>query len=120
MYKLVLLFLCLAAVSVQTMADRVCTMQNANVKSGRIKAYSGNIIKQFNEKDTAAMQGNDCVQLWCRTQCEQERKCKKYQYLAIRGGDTTCTLYSNAKTKKTSCPGNVCASEYGKCKGWFD
>lgn len=122
MNKLVFLLLSLTALIMQTMAEhgRVCTMQNANVKNGRIKTYSGKVVKEFNENDTPAMQGNDCVKMWCRAQCEQDRKCKKFAYLAIRGGDTTCTLYSSAKSKNERCPGNVCDSEFGKCTGWFD
>jgi hypothetical protein len=105
----------------QALAARVCTMENAEVdRRGRIKTYSGNIIEQFDEASTPAMQGNDCVELWCRSQCNQKSNCKNWAYLAIRGGKTTCTLYSKAKSKSVSCPGNVCASEYGKCKGSYD
>lgn len=104
----------------QAEASRVCTMQNANVDKRRIKTYSGKIIEQWDEEDTPAMQGNECVSLWCRAQCDQNEKCKRWAYLAVRGGKTTCTLYSNAKTKNAACSGNVCDSEYGKCTGKYD
>lgn len=119
MFKPILLLLCLVAVTVrQAMAMKICTMQpDYNSGDGKIKTYQGKIVKQFDEADTPAMQGNDCVELWCRAQCENERKCKKFAYLAILGGKTTCTLYSSAKIKNVACPRNKCDSEYGKCRG---
>lgn len=117
------LFFFLVALSLavnQVAAARVCTMKNAHViKEGKIKSYSGKIIKRWDESDTPAMQDNPCISLWCRSQCDNMQACKNWAYLAVRGGNTTCTLYSNAKSKDVNCPGNVCASEYGKCKGKY-
>lgn len=109
----------LALATTQARAARICSMKNAEVSKGKIKTYNGSVLKMWDESDTPAMQGNDCVSLWCREQCNQDPKCKKWAYLAVRGGKTTCTLYKNAKSKNSSCPGNVCASEYGSCKGSY-
>lgn len=121
MMKVILVVVCTLALAVpQTLAARICTMQNAEVdKKGRIKTYSGDVIEEFDEASTPAMQGNECVKLWCRSQCNQKSNCKNWAYLAIRGGKTTCTLYSKGRSKKVACPGNVCSSEYGKCKGSY-
>ena len=120
MMKVILVVACTLALAVpQALAARICTMKNAEVERGKIKTYSGNIIEQFDEDSTPAMQGNECVELWCRSKCDQKSNCKNWAYLAIRGGKTTCTLYSKARSKTVSCPGNVCASEYGKCKGSY-
>ena len=118
--KVFMAVICILGLAVtQAWAARICTMQNAGVDKGKIKTYNGKIIKEFDEASTPAMQGNPCVELWCREQCNQESKCKKWAYFAVRGGKTTCTLYTNAKSKKMACPGNVCASEYGSCRGSY-
>lgn len=118
MFKPFLLLLCLVAVTVrQAMAMKICTLQPDYPGSdNKVKTYQGKIVKQFDEAETPAMQGNECVELWCRAQCENESKCKKYAYLAMQNGKTTCTLYSSAKIKNVRCLGK-CDSEYGKCKG---
>ncbi len=118
MYKPVLLLLCLVALTIrQAMAMKICSMQPDYPGNDRkVKTYQGTIVKQFDEADTPAMQGNDCVTLWCRAQCENDSKCKKFSYLAMQNGRTTCTLYSKANVKNVKWEGKGDLG-YGKCRG---
>ena len=113
------LFALFAASIPAASAARLCTLNQANANSNnlKIKTMQGKVLEQFDESNTPAMQGNSCVELWCRNQCQQNEKCRGFAYLAISEGKTTCTLYSNAKRGSAQCINGKCTSEFGVCKG---
>eukprot|EP00889_Picochlorum_renovo_P000479 jgi/Picre1/27509/NNA_000476.t1 len=102
MFKPILLLLCLVAVTVrQAMAMKICTMKpDYNSGDGKVKTYQGKIVKQFDEADTPAMQGNDCVELWCRHSAkmkENARNLRIWQSL-VEKQPALCTRALKSRT----------------------
>ncbi len=117
---LVTLFAALLAAGIPAAsAERLCTLKQANAKmnSLKINTLKGTVLKQYDESTTPAMKGNVCVELWCRSMCQQDEKCRGFAYLAISEGKTTCTLYSKARSGLAQCNNGKCTSEYGTCNG---